>query len=101
VSGSPAQKTRRRHTTRKKLATAVDIDFQNAGFRVRLSDGRVLDLTYEQFDFLRRATPVQRAKGIVWQKGTALWWQDLLDGISVAGLTGVSETELEKFAGLY
>lgn len=87
--------------TRKKLATAVGLDFDDAGFRVRLSDGRVLRYPFGEFEFLRRATPTQRAAGVVIDKGTALWWEDLLEGISIAGITGVSETELEKFAGLY
>ncbi len=59
------------------------------------------DLRFAGFAFLRCATPEQRASGIVDQKGTVLWWEDLLEGISVAGLIGVSETEPEDFAGVY
>ncbi len=68
---------------------------------MRLSDGRRLDFDLDEFSFLRKATPTQRARGIVDEKGTVLWWEELLEGISVAGLTGVSESELEDFAGVY
>lgn len=87
--------------TGKRFATAVSIDFHDTGFRVPLSDGRTLQLRFADFRFLRDATPEQRTKGIVDDKGTVLWWEDLLEGISVAGLIGVSETELEGFAGVY
>ncbi len=85
----------------RRLATAVGMDFDDTGFRVHLSDGRTLDFPFDQFSFLRTATPEQRVSGIVDQKGTVLWWEELLEGISVAGLTGVSESELEDFAGVY
>lgn len=86
---------------RQHLATAVAIDHDETGFKVRLSDGRSLTYSYDDFEFLRKATPEQRVRGIVDDKGTVLWWEDLLEGISVAGLTGVSESELEDFAGVY
>ncbi|MGH2378868.1 MAG: DUF2442 domain-containing protein [Candidatus Limnocylindria bacterium] len=69
--------------------------------RVELSDGRRLSLPISQFDFLRDATSDQRASGIVDDNGSVLWWEGLLEGISVAGLIGVSETELEEFAGFH
>lgn len=85
----------------KRLATAVAMDFDDTGVQVRLSDGRCLRLEFAEFEFLRHATPEQRRAGVVDDNGTALWWEDLLEGISVAGLTGVSESELEDFAGVY
>lgn len=87
--------------TGKHLATAVSIGFHDTGFRILMSDGRTLERRFADFAFLRDATPEQRTKGIVDDKGTVLWWEDLLEGISVAGLIGVSETELEEFAGVY
>lgn len=87
--------------TSKRLATAVAMDFRDSGFGVRLSDGRTLEFRYADFGFLRDAPPEQRTAGVIDAHGTALWWDDLLEGISVAGLIGVSETELEDFAGLY
>ncbi|MBU6422482.1 MAG: DUF2442 domain-containing protein [Chloroflexota bacterium] len=87
--------------TDRRLATAVGLDFHDSGFRVRLSDGRCLEYSFDDFAFLRTATPKQRATGVVDDKGTVLWWESLLEGISVAGITGVSESELEDFAGVY
>jgi len=68
--------------------------------RVDLSDGRELRLPIADYGFLRRATPEQRSSGIVDERGTVLFWPALCEGISLAGLLGVSETELEEFAGL-
>jgi hypothetical protein len=68
--------------------------------RVRLSDGRELRLRIADHDFLRRASPEQRAGGVIDERGTVLFWPALWEGISVAGLLGVSESELEAFAGL-
>lgn len=87
--------------TGKRSATAVNIDLHDTGFRIALSDGRTLQLRYADLPFLSDATPEQRKKGTVDDKGTVLWWEDLLEGISVAGLIGVSETDLEDFAGVY
>ena len=87
--------------TGKRLAVATKLEVRGDRIRVTLSDSRELRLSVHDFEFLRNATPAQRASGIVDAKGTALWWEELEDGISVAGLTGVSETELERFAGLY
>jgi hypothetical protein len=87
--------------TDKRLALATGVKVNADVMRVTLSDGRELRLAVDDFEFLRDATPAQRARGVVHANGTALWWEDLLDGISVAGLIGVSETELEEFAGLY
>lgn len=90
-----------RSATGKRLATAVAIEFDAAGFSVRLSDGRTLKHRYDAFAFLRDAMPEQRSTGVVDAKGTALWWEELVEGISVAGLIGVSEDELEQYAGVY
>lgn len=86
--------------TDRRLATAISMGFHDTGFTVALSDGRTLHFDYDDFDFLRDATPEQRGHGVVDENGTALWWDELLEGISVAGLIGVSESELEEFAGL-
>lgn len=67
---------------------------------VELTDGRKIQLAVSDFAFLRQATMEQRANGKVDDNGTVLWWEELREGISVAGLIGVSEPELEDFAGL-
>jgi hypothetical protein len=90
-----------RSATDKRLATAVSVRADDTVVEVRLSDGRQLELRVADFGFLRKATPRQRRNCVVDSAGTALWWPSLLEGISVAGLIGVSETELEDFAGLW
>ncbi len=91
----------RSSVTGKPLAVAKKIEVQPDGIRVRLSDGRVLSVRYADYDFLRDERPEKRSRCVVHAKGTALWWPRLLEGISVAGLIDVSETELEEYAGLY
>jgi hypothetical protein len=86
--------------TSKQLAVAKRLEVDGEIVRVELSDGRELRLPVSDFEFLRRASPAQRTSGVVDDNGTVLWWEELEDGISVAGLIGVSETELEEFAGL-
>lgn len=86
--------------TGRRLARATSLTTVEDVIRVGLSDGRELRLPVAEFDFLREATPAQRASGVIDENGTVLWWEELEDGISVAGLIGVSETELEEFAGL-
>lgn len=91
----------RTSATGRGLAVATEVEVVGDVLHVTLTDGRELRLPVDDFEFLRDATPAQRAGGVVDMKGTALWWEELLEGISVAGLIGVSETELERFAGLY
>lgn len=87
--------------TGKPLATAVSVRADDEVVEVDLSDGRHLTLRIADLDFLRNATPRQRRKCVIDSAGTVLWWPSLYEGISVAGLIDVGETELEEFAGLY
>lgn len=86
--------------TDRRLALAVRMDVDREVVRVLLSDGRELRLRIADYGFLSRATPEQRAAGVIDEQGTVLFWPALWEGISVAGLLGVPETELEEFAGL-
>lgn len=86
--------------TSRRLATAVRLQVEADVVRVGLSDGRELRLRVADYEFLRRATPEQRSRCVLDERGTVLFWPELWEGISVAGLLGVSETELEEFAGL-
>ena len=87
--------------TGKPLAVAEQMDVTDDDIHLWLSDGRELHVPIAQFDFLRDATPRQRRAGVIEANGTALWWEDLMEGISVAGLIDVGETELEDYAGVY
>ena len=86
--------------TSKRLATAVEARVDADVIRVSLSDGRELRLRIADHAFLRNADPKDRAECVVDDRGTVLFWPSLSEGISVAGLIGVSEAELEEFAGL-
>ena len=86
--------------TDRRFAVATGLDVSPDVLRVRLSDGRELRLRFSDYEFLRDASPAQRAGGVLDERGTVLFWPELREGISLAGLLGVSETELEEFAGL-
>lgn len=86
--------------TDRRLATAVEMQIGPEIVRVVLSDGRELRLRVADYEFLRRATPEERSAGMIDERGTVLFWPPLWEGISLAGLLGVSEPELEEFAGL-
>jgi hypothetical protein len=86
--------------TGRRLATAIDVGVRADRVEVRLSDRRLLHLRVSDFPFLRDATPDERATCLVDEHGTVLWWPRLREGISVAGLIGVAESELEEFAGI-
>lgn len=87
--------------TGKPLAVAEKMEVTDEEIHLWLSDGRECRVLVAEFPFLRDATPEQRRAGVIDDNGTALWWEDLLEGISVAGLIDVSEDELERFAGVY
>lgn len=72
---------------------------RRAHVRAQLRDRDAVQV--DDYEFLRDASPTQRARRIVDDKGAVLFWPELREGISVAGLLGLSETELEQFAGLY
>jgi hypothetical protein len=87
--------------TGRPLAVAEKLDVTDQEIHLWLSDGRELRVPIARYPFLRDATPEQRRAGVIEDKGCALWWEDLFEGISVAGLIDVSEDELERFAGVY
>jgi len=68
------------------------------GAHVVLSDGGSIDVVYSDFEFLRSATSAQRRNCRVEHQGMAIWWPDLEEGVSLAGLLGVTEAELETLA---
>lgn len=84
----------------RRLAVARSVEIGRDALRVRLSDDRVLELRYADYPFLRDAEQQQRVRCTVDESGTVLFWPTLREGISVAGLLGVTESELEEFAGL-
>lgn len=80
---------------RPALASSVRCDDER--IRVRLVDGREIDVPLTAR--LHAATLEQRDGGRVVDFGTALRWEAIDEDLSVAGLLGVDEAELEALAG--
>ena len=59
---------------------------------VRLTDGRELSVPIAWFTWLAAAEPEMRRRVEVIEDGAGLWWPELDEGLSVAGLLGVPET---------
>lgn len=78
---------------RPALARVVIPDSE--GVSIALSDGRSLRIAFADYAFLRSASPGDRANCYVDDHGTAIFWPALVEGISVAGLLGVSEARLD------
>jgi hypothetical protein len=84
----------------RRVALAQAIKADARGVRVMLSDGGSIKVAFSDYDFLRHATPAQRQRCRVEDEGMAIWWPALEEGINLAGLLGVSESELEALAGV-
>lgn len=58
---------------------------------VKLADGRELTVPLSWFDWLINADPGQRADLAIIEDGRGIWRPGLDDGLSVAGLFGLTE----------
>lgn len=65
---------------------AVTVEFSVDAFRVTLKDGRELSVPLAWFPRLRRALPEQRQAWELIGRGEGLYWDELGEDISVAGL---------------
>lgn len=68
---------------------ATAVHFVDDTLYVSLADGRELEVPMEQFgwlDWLRKATPEQRARWSLEPRGFAVYWEELDDGIEVRHL---------------
>lgn len=75
-----------------ELVTAVDVQFDDDTLRVLLSDGRQVSLPLEALrwlNWLRAASPEQRAAWSIEPGGYAIYWDELDDGIEVEHLLGL------------
>jgi hypothetical protein len=84
--------------TTRRAALANELETTDEGVRVLLSDGGDLLVRFDDHEFLRRASATARRDVVIDEGGTALWWESLLDGISLAGLLGVPEDDLYDVA---
>lgn len=58
---------------------------------VALADGRELTVPTAWFTWLERAAADQRADLEIVEDGRGIWWPNLDEGLSVAGLLGFTE----------
>ncbi len=75
-----------------ELVTVTNVQFEENGLHVYLSDGRQVSLPMEGMswlDWLASATPEQRADWSIEPGGYATYWEALDDGIEVAHLPGL------------
>jgi len=68
------------------LALALSVRCDDEMLRVRLSDGREINVPIEWFPRLRDATPAQRQNWRLIGRGVGIHWEDIDEDISVAGL---------------
>lgn len=66
---------------------------------VELTDGREISVPLSDFRELEAASQEQRADWKITALGTAIYWPDIDEELSLAGMLGVSETALEEAAG--
>jgi hypothetical protein len=72
-------------------ARARDVEFGPDTFAVHLVDGRSLSVPLEWFSLLRDATPERRAHWEMIGPGIGIYWPDLDEDLSVAGLLGLPD----------
>ncbi len=67
-------------------ATAVAVEADEDGLRVRLADGREIYVPLAWFPRLLNATPEQRADWRLIGHGIGVGWKEIDEHISIAGL---------------
>lgn len=68
-------------------AVAAEIDAER--LRVKVADGREIEVPIAWFEFLERATDEQRADLQIIGGGAGIWWEQLEDAVSVPQLFGL------------
>lgn len=71
---------------------AIDVCFVGTILYINLSDDREISIPIDRvpwLDWLRKATPEQRANWSIEPGGFAIYWEDLDDGIEVCHLLGM------------
>ena len=80
-------------------ALAADVRVSDTRLTVVLTDDREVSIPLSEFRELEAATPEQRANWTITAPGTAVYWPDIDEEVSLAGMLGVSESALEDAAG--
>jgi hypothetical protein len=74
----------------------TNADIRDNMLWVHLSDGRVIGTPLDWYPFLLAASPEQRQH--IRLKRHAIWWDDLDEGLSIAGmLSGVNPRQEQAF----
>jgi len=81
------------------LGVATDVRFEGDTLVVVLSNGREVTAPVADYRRLATATASQRANFRIEALGTSIHWPDVDEDIGVSYLLGVSEEELDRFAG--
>lgn len=81
------------------LGVATAVRFEGDTLVVALSNGREVRAPVSDYPRLAGATPEQRANCQIEAFGTSIHWPDVDEDIGVNYLIGVSEEELDRFAG--
>jgi len=80
-------------------ALAADVRVSDTRLTAILTDHREISVPLSEFPELVAATPAQRARWQITDRGTAIYWPDIDEELGLAGMLGVSETALEEAAG--
>jgi hypothetical protein len=80
-------------------ALAADVRVSDTRLSVVLTDDREVSIPLSEFRELEAATPEQRANWTITALGTAVYWPDIDEEVSLAGMLGISESALEEAAG--
>lgn len=78
---------------------AIDVRFVDNALCVFLSDGREIRIPADRvawLDWLAKATPKQRGRWSIESEGSAIYWEDLDDGIEVRHLLGMQSVAEEE-----
>jgi hypothetical protein len=77
------------HPGKRPRAIAVEVGRDR--LRLTLADERELTVPIAWFEWLAKATDAQRSDYLLIEGGGGIWWEQLEESLSIAGLLGVPE----------
>lgn len=80
----PKAKFRRAYVPTTALAKSIRFDHEL--MHVTLTDGRIISVPIQWFPLLREATPEQRSRYKIDGGGLSIYWPEIDEDLSVAGL---------------